>query len=244
MGKTWASQFCQRDGGQSVVALSAAVLCGVALFASPATLTANSDLWVQCGQEFAVFDRMVPGGRELNVVPWTTEQDLRVAATVQMPEGQPHAWAIYNRFVVVRMWNHVHVYRIGDGYQPQLILSHMIDKERGVVGGPTAIQIVGSILRAHGVERDLVLDFDSCVDDCVVSKPPAAEVPVQEHRPHCSVQRGEVLFGLTEARTRSEGGTYIDYYLTRRGIVAQVAPIHDPFRPDFSLYLGTRGPYR
>jgi hypothetical protein len=241
MGKSWVSESRQLG----VVALSAAVLCGVALVASPATLAANSDLWVQCHQEFAVFDRIVPGGRQLNVVPWTTEQDLRVAATVQMPDGQPHAWAIYNRYVVVRMWNHIHVYLIGDAYQPQLILSHMIDKDRGAVGGPTAIQIVGSSLRAHGVEQDLILEFDSCGDECVVSmEPPAAEVPMQQHRPRCSVQRDEFLFGLTDATTRSEGWTYIDYYLTRRRIVAEAAPNHDPFRPEFSLYLGTRGPYR
>jgi hypothetical protein len=102
MGKSWVSESRQQGSALGVVALSAAVLCGVALVASPAMLAADSDLWVQCHQEFAVFDRIVPGGRELNVVPWTTEQDLRVAATVQMPEGQPHAWAIYNRYVVVR----------------------------------------------------------------------------------------------------------------------------------------------
>ena len=244
MGTSWISECGQQGRAHGVVALSAAVLCGVALFASPAPLAADSDLWVQCGQEFAVFDRMVPGGRELNVVPWDTEQDLRVAATVQMPAGQPHAWAIYNRYVVVRTWNHIHVYRIGDAYQPQLILSHMIDVERGTVGGPTAIRIVGSILRAHGVAQDLIVDLDACEHECPVSmEPPAAEVPMQQHRPRCSVQRDEFLFGLTEATTRSEGGTYMDYYLTRRRIVARAAPIHE-FRPEYSLYLGTRGPYR
>jgi hypothetical protein len=245
MRKIWTSKSGQQYGGRNVVTLSVAVLCAVALLASPAPLAADSDLWVQCGQEFAVFDRIVQDGRELNVVPWTDEQDLRVAASVPMPEGQPHSWAIYNRYVVVRMWNHLHVYRIGDAYQPELILSRVIDKERGVVGGPTAIQIAGSILRVHGVERDLVLDFESCDDECVISiEPPAAVVPVQDHRPRCAMQRGEYLFGLTEATTRSEGWTYVDYFLTRRRIAVRIAPIHDPFRPESSLYLGTRGPYR
>lgn len=246
MGIASASQPRKQNRSQVVTVLAATALCGVTLFATPATSMADSDLWVQCGQEFAVFDRMIPNGRELNVVPWTTDQDLHVAATVQMPEGQPHAWAIYNRYVVVRMWNHIHVYRIDDAFHPELILSHMIDNERGVVGGPTAIQVVGSTLRAHGVDQDLTLDLRSCEDECVVSiEPPAEEVPAQRHhRPRCSARHGETLFGLTEARTRTEGGTYIDYYLTRRSIDGHTAPIHDPFRPEDSLYLGTRGPYR
>jgi hypothetical protein len=58
------------------------------------TIHADSDLKVTCGPAFAAFDRFTASGRSLNVVPWVEDRELTVVATVQMPTGQPHAWAI------------------------------------------------------------------------------------------------------------------------------------------------------
>jgi hypothetical protein len=57
-------------------------------------LAFDSDLTVVCGEDFAVFDRFVPNGRILNVVPWVAEGELAVAGSVEMPGSQPHQWAI------------------------------------------------------------------------------------------------------------------------------------------------------
>jgi hypothetical protein len=239
--------LCGRDRPVHIrTILVVGLLCGLGLSVHPAHLAADSDLWIACSEEFAVFDRLMPSGRQLHVVPWTDPEDLRIAATTQMPEGQPHAWAIYRRYVAVRTWNDLHIYHVDDRFHPQLILSQRIDDDRGYAGGPTAIEVRGSILRAYGVQWDIEIDLDSCATECVVQfEAPAETVPRQDHMPRCSVRRGDVLFALTEATTRHDTLTYIDVYLTRRRVSLEgVALIDNPLRPETTLYLGTRGPYR
>ena len=58
-------------------------------------LRADSDLFVACGDQFAVFDKFAANGRVLGVIPFVDSGELRIASVIEMPEGQPHSWAIY-----------------------------------------------------------------------------------------------------------------------------------------------------
>jgi hypothetical protein len=214
------------------------------LVLGPNALAADSDLAIVCGHEFAAFDRFTPQGRELRVVPWSTEGDLQIAGTTHMPEGQPHAWSIYQRLIIVRTWNDLYIYRVNAQHDLEMILSRKIDHSRGITGGPIAIQVTGNVLRAYGVEHDVVVDLDTCDDDCVAERVAAAPtIPEQLVPRRCFVRKGDTLFAVTEGSTRDGYGTYIDFFLTRRSLSVEGARnMSNPFRPE--SMSSWRPPYR
>ena len=201
----------------------------------------DSDLAVTCGQEFAVFDRDLPSGRTLNVVPWVLDGDLQVAGTVEMPGTQPHAWAIHGELVIVRTWNDLYVYRVDAAFQPQLQYSVQIDDVRPSSGGTVAISLTGSVVRAYGVESMVVLDLNSCAERCEGTVQAAAPPPRQATAPQrCGVHRGDLLFALTIADTPGREAIYHDLFLTRRRTDPTGRLLSEAFVPESVLYLGTR----
>jgi hypothetical protein len=201
----------------------------------------DSDLTVTCGQNFAVFDRIVQNGRLLHVVPWVREGELGVAGTVDMPGTQPHQWSIHDEHVVVRAWNDLYVYRVDRDFQPRLIHSRQIDERRPNVGGTVAIDVSGSMVRAYGVERMIALDLGSCAEQCE-STVAAAQTPPPEPAPlpRCEIHVGDRLYALTVAETRAPDVIYHDLFLTRRRTDPTGHPISEAFEPESILFLGTR----
>jgi hypothetical protein len=159
---------------------------GIAIFGFciPLWLHADSDLEITCGASFIAFDKFVPEGRALNVVPLEETGDLRVAGTVLMPFDQPHRWAIYDDYIIVRTWNDIYIYEIDMAFQPQLIASFQIDDARPNVGGTTAIALDGSLLRAYGTQRTIAVDLSECTQECQ-----ATEVPFDRDPPDSLPQR-------------------------------------------------------
>lgn len=201
----------------------------------------DSDLFVICGSEFAIFDRFGPDGRILHVVPWTDEGELEVAGTVVMPGTQPHHWAIYGRYVVVRTWNDLYVYQVDDAFQPRLVHASQIDEARPISGGTTAIELSGSVVRAYGVERMVVLDLEACADECAPVVEAAVTPPsVPGAVSSCEIHKGGRIFALTRARTEGRGIVYHDLFLTRRRTDPRGLSIEVAFQPESILYLGTQ----
>jgi hypothetical protein len=213
-----------------------------ALVLTPASsVRFDADLHVECGADFAVFDRFEPSGRVLNVVPWTATGQLRVAGSVAMPDGQPHAWVIHESLIVVRLWNDFHVYSVDNGFQPRLIHSARIDDERSNVGGTVAIELTGSSLRVHGTERTIVVDLDACADACTQPVEPVSNPTSLTDLPRsCRVAREGRLFALTVADTPGDGAVYHDLFLTRRRTDPTGMLVREAFAPGSILYLGTR----
>ena len=214
----------------------------LSLLAVPVLVNADSDLQITCGPEFAVFDRFVPGGRMLNIVPWVNAGNLTVAATTQLPSGQPHRWAIYERYVVVRMWNDVYIYRLDDVFQPRLVTSARIDDDRSNVGGTTEIRVDGSVLSVYGITRTLRLDLASCTPRCELRPGGVAGPPPQAvTQERCSVARNGLLFAESRTTTSGNKAVYHDLSLTRRRTnPLGVRPAENPFAPTSILYVGTR----
>jgi len=211
------------------------------LLAMPVVTHADSDLELTCGPEFAVFDRLISNGRTLNVVPLGDDGELTVVATIQMPPGQPHVWAIHDRHVVVRMWNDFYVYRLDQALRPELVASAQIDRQRSNVGGTTAIRLSGSVLTVYGINATLRLDLATCVQACEPRQTPTETPPAAAASQRCSVKRGDVLFAESVATTRGDKALYHDVFLTRRRTTSiGVRLVDDPFRPTSVLYLGTR----
>jgi hypothetical protein len=207
----------------------------------PTDAAFDSDLTVTCGQDFAVFDRIVPNGRLLHVVPWDREGELEVAGSVDMPGTQPHQWAIHDEHVVVRTWNDLYVYRVDLDFQPRLIHSRQIDERRPNVGGTVAMDVSGSMVRVYGVERMIALDLSSCAEQCE-STVEAAQTPPPEPAPlpRCEIHKGDRLYALTVADTRARNAIYHDLFLTRRRTDPAGRRISEAFEPESILYLGTR----
>ena len=201
----------------------------------------DSDLTVVCGEDFAVFDRFVPNGRILNVVPWVAEGELAVAGSVEMPGSQPHQWAIQQQYVVVRTWNELYIYRVGADFQPQLLHSSQIDEHRPSVGGTVALEVSGSLVRVYGVERMIVLDLDSCAQQCELAVHAApAQTPQPAPPTRCEVHKENLLYALTVADTPGAGAIYHDLFLTRRRTDSAGRRIVEAFEPESILYVGTR----
>jgi hypothetical protein len=206
-------------------------------------LRADSDLFVACGDQFAVFDKFAASGRVLGVIPFVDSGELRVASAIDMPEGQPHSWAIYREYVAVRTWNDVQMYRVGQQFKAAFLGRFQIDESRPTVGGTVAMELRGSVLRAYGVKNMLEFDLSQCSTRCIprttaVERPP--DEPLRQSR--CSVIRRGFVFAESEATTANvQGIIYHDIVLTRRKRNPDKgAPIQNPYRPESILYLGTR----
>jgi hypothetical protein len=206
-------------------------------------LRADSDLFVACGDQFAVFDKLTAGGRVLNVIPFVDSGELRVASAIDMPAGQPHSWAIYGEYVAVRTWNDVQLYRVAQRFKATLLGRFPIDESRPNVGGTVAMELRGSVLRAYGIKNMLELNLSQCSTRCIprtiaVERPPDEAV----RQSKCSVIRRGFVFAESEATTDNiQGMIYHDIVVTRRKRDHDKgAPVRDPYKPESILYLGTR----
>jgi hypothetical protein len=206
-------------------------------------LRADSDLFVACGDRFAVFDKFTAGGRVLSVIPFVDSGELRIASAIDMPQGQPHSWAIHGEYVAVRTWNDVQLYRVGQQFKPTLLGRFQIDESRPSVGGTVAMELRGSVLRAYGVKNMLEVDLSQCPTRCI-PRTTAVEPPPDEavSQPKCSVIRRGFVFAESEATTANiQGVIYHDIVVTRRKQAPEKgAPVQNPYRPESILYLGTR----
>ena len=228
-----------------VVLRSKAWLLGpfVATLLTPLGAGADSDLALTCGPDFAVLDRGVGTDRRLLVVPWNEEGELRVSGSVAMESDQPHRWLIHGSYVVVRSWNHLHVFRVGADSVPTKVLSTQIDQSRGNVGGTLHIEVVGTVVRAYGVARVLEVDLAECSRTSCAAHPVAfSEAPRETvPPPMCQVRRGDLLFASSVASTHGEGTIFHDVLLTRRNVgFDHLDRGANPFGPESILYLGTR----
>lgn len=219
-----------------IVAVS--VACGVTA-ATPHGAGADSDLALTCGPDFGVFDRGLTTQRRLYVVPWREEGDLVVSGSVLMDADQPHSWLIYGRFVVVRSWNDIHIFRIDENFLPAKIFTSPIDDARGNVGGTVEVELVGSVVRAYGTTRVLEVDLNRCGDSCTSRTAAFAEPPQSTRRPPvCRVRRGDLEFASVTTTMRGDAGVFHDLLLTRRDLRASAG--QDRFRLESLLYLGTK----
>jgi hypothetical protein len=217
------------------VSLAIGVMIGAASHA-----LADSDLAVACGDRFAVFDRFESAGRMLGVIPFVDSGPLAIASAVRMPEAQPHRWAVYRDYAVVRTWNEVQIYRIDQKFNAAMLGRFLIDDSRPNVGGTTAIELKGSVLRAYGVKNMLELDLVQCSAQCKSRTIPVTRPPAEPtRRPRCSAVRGNFIFSESEALSDNVGGIiYHDVLVTRRRRPADV-PDAIRHRVDSILYLGT-----
>ena len=160
-----------------------------------------------------------------------------------MPEGQPHSWVIYRDYVVVRTWNDVQLYRVGPQFKAALLGRFQIDESRPNTGGTVAIELRGSVLRAYGVKNVLEFDLSQCATRCI-PRTTAVERPPDEtvRQSRCSVIRRGFVFAESDSTTTNiQGIIYHDIVITRRRRNPdQDAPGRNPYRPESTLYLGTR----
>lgn len=142
----------------------AAVILAVLIIAVMPGLKADSDLAWRFGPDFLVFDRLLPEGRTLYVVPLALDGALRISSEVRMGPGQPHQWLVRDRDVIVRSWTAVEIYRVSQDFAIRLLRRFEFETRRPSTGGSVDIDVRGSELGLAGYRRHFAVDLRGAPD--------------------------------------------------------------------------------